>query len=220
LLLAALVGACSGAGHRASAAKRRIASPPARATVTSATRLRRSAVVMIENVPNGEGEHGAGLSAKHLPSGFRAALGRLPAVLPRPTGPQTCDLGRSVRITLSSGQKLWFGPCTIPPPVEAAVDASIEVYKPGAALRANAIEHAIRACRTGAPVGTLFSAEFSTVGEIRNPRPRSGVLQIASAFPGSPDTAFAAWCGRQLRDGHEQRYAVGPNGAIAIARRL
>jgi hypothetical protein len=143
------------------------------------------------------------------------ALDRLPSTLPAPSGPEKCDLGRSVGITVVGGQTLHYGPCTIPETVNAAIDAALAA-ETHHAVDSVPYERAIQACRTGAPVGTLFSAGPTTIGEIRNPGPQSGVLQIANAFPGSPDTAFAAWCGRRF-EGHDQHYAVGPNDEIVIA---
>jgi hypothetical protein len=178
------------------------------------TPISRSSIVAIENGNEG---HSIRFSEDSHADGFRAALAQLPAELPAPTGSSTCDLGRTVVITLSSQQQLRYGPCVIPRAVNAALDAAVEVYEPGSAPIGAKIERAIEACRTAAPTGTLFSADFTTVGEIRRPASSPRERQIPNAFPTASDADFAAWCGRNLSDGTEQYYAIGPNNEVAVA---
>lgn len=177
--------------------------------------ISRSSIVKIELFPNPEGPVGQ-FSATLRPAAYQAALDHLPATLPTPSGQQTCDLGRSIVITLRDGKQLHYGSCIIPAVVNQAVDAALSAEN-GRVIDSTPQIKAIDACRAEAPTGTLLLAAATTVGDIRHPNPAAGQQPIAGAFPGSPTTAFAAWCERSLSDGHDEFYAVGPNGAVAIA---
>jgi hypothetical protein len=187
----------------------------ARAPSSSIAPISRSSIVKIELFPNPEGPVGE-FSATLHPAAYQAALDHLPGTLPAPSGQQTCDLGRSIVITTRDGQQLHYGSCIIPGVVNQAIDAALSAEN-GRVIDSTPQINAIDACRTNAPTGTLLLAEATTVGDVRHPNPAAGQQPIADAFSGTPDTAFAAWCERSLSDGHDQFYAVGPRGAVAIA---
>jgi hypothetical protein len=186
----------------------------ARVPSSSVAPIRRSSIVKIELFPNPEGPVGE-FSATVRPAAYQAALAHLPATLPAPSGQQTCDLGRSIVITLRDGKQLHYGSCIIPAVVNQAIDAALSAEN-GRVIDSTPQINAIDACRTHAPTGTLLLAEATTVGDVRHPNRAAGQQPIADAFPSSPAPAFAAWCERSLSDGHDQFYAVGPNGAVAI----